>query len=108
MRQFLEGLINLLMKVALWLSGLIAVIVAFFQWFTDLIVDLTTWAFTEIGQFSAPNFEFSLSDHSSVLALANHFLPVAEMWAFVVVSVPYFLFLVILRFVKQWIPTLSN
>ena len=108
MSKFFEKLIGWIIQAGTILAGIGLVIIAAVEWLVQLVMDLTFWAASEIAAMQGPNFEFNLADHADTLALVNHFFPLAEFWAMLLLTVPYMLFIVALRFVKQFIPTMSN
>jgi Na+/phosphate symporter len=95
-------------RIAGWVMTIAMVVIAAVKFGVDLVIEITYWAFNEISAITAPDWDFNISDYQSSLALANHFFPLAEAWAMLVVTVPFMLFIVILRFVKSWIPTIAN
>lgn len=108
MGKILGKIINLFQKGNGYLAGIFALLFAFSGWFVDLVLDLTVWALAQTAVVEVPDFKFQLADYENLLGLANHFFPVAEAWTMLVVAVPFMLFIVILRFVKQFIPMIAN
>lgn len=108
MAAFFVKLIEFQLKLLSYATLIVGMLVSIAKLGVDLVTELTTWAFGEIASFQSPDLEFGITDAQNILALANHFFPLAELWALLVVSVPFMLFIVILRFIKSWIPTIAN
>jgi len=104
---FIIRLHNKLVKVVV---AMVVLAVTFIDAILTVLLQLTEWAADQIASAVGPEFVLTLSDAGGVLSLANHFFPVAEMWAMIVITLPlpYLFFILGLRFVKQFIPTISN
>ena len=61
----------------------------------------------EWAGLTAPNHQPDFSGVSEFLSVANHFFPVAEMFALLTVISITWLIMISYRLVKSWIPTLS-
>lgn len=70
--------------------------------------ELTIWMQAQIADLASPDFQFQVQEFQGVLGLANHFFPLGEAWAMMLATIPYYAFFVAFRFLKQFIPTLSN
>ena len=108
MRGYLTAVVYWIGRCAVAIMGVLGFLIAVSDFVTDLLWRLLDWGLTEMANLEAPSFEFNVTDYQNTLALANHFLPVSEAWSFLVATIPYLLFVIILRFVKSWIPGISG
>ena len=108
MGAFLDGLMAGLHRIGRFYIASFVIFIAIFNFGVDTIVGLTEWAAEELGQLSGSEFVLFLTNDGGVLALANHFFPIAETWAMILASLPYIFIILTLRFVKQFVPTVAN
>lgn len=108
MKEFAALLLVWLAKLSVALMAIIQLLIAVSGHVVNLVIELTEWAFANIATLVLPNWSFDLSEHQETLALVNHFFPLAEGIAMVVAAVPFMFTVVLLRFIKSWIPTMGN
>jgi len=118
MRKYYEYLLNWVVQMGFVLGAIWTVTVAFLEWAAQMVLDMTVWAldnFAELEDLSAMGpggsgalFQTQLSDFENALSTANVFFPIAEAWAMFIFMITYMTIVVILRFIKQFIPTASN
>jgi len=95
-------------RITYWLAVIGTVVMAVTDIVLQAVQRVTTYAVDAVVLLSGANLETTMTEYAGVVGLANHFFPLSEMWALMLFTVPYMLAVVTLRFVKQFIPTVSN
>lgn len=107
MKEFFTNFLAHFSKIVTVGYGLFAVLATLVSEFTGMVNQLTAWAISEIPALVVPSYSINLADYEGILGLVNHFFPLAESWALLVATVPIYIFVATLKFVKQWIPGLG-
>lgn len=108
MSDFFVKMLGWIIRLVAIVSGIVSVLIWISGEFVDLITGLADWMLQELSELSAPDWHFSISDHADTLSLVNTFFPLAESFALLLAGIPFIVFIVILRFIKSWIPKINN
>ncbi len=102
-----QGTWNVIMQGWTWAVGLIVMIVGCVTQVVNAFCNVLENVATSVAGLTAPNHTPDFSGVSEFLAVANHFFPVAEGFALLVVLSITWLVMLSYRLIKSWIPTLS-
>jgi hypothetical protein len=102
-----QGTWNVIMQGWTWAVGLIVIIVGCVTQVVNAFCNVLENVATSVAGLTAPSHTPDFSGVSEFLAVANHFFPVAEGFALLVVLSITWLVMLSYRLVKSWIPTLS-
>jgi hypothetical protein len=102
-----QGVWDIIARGWTWAVGLIVIIVGCVAQVVNALCDLLENLATSIAGLTAPNHIPEFSGVSEFLAVANHFFPVSEMFALLIVMSITWLVAMSYRLIKSLIPTLS-
>lgn len=108
MNKAFEVMLNVILKIGMMLYTAISVLIVIFTVVSAKVLEVTVGVINKLSEFGGDSFDFSIDGDFTYLKVANAWLPIQETWALLVFAVPYMIVIVIFRFVKQFIPTLSN
>ena len=98
---------DILVKGWTWAVGLIVLIVGCVTQVVNAMADLLENVAAEVGSLTAPDHHPDFSAATDFLATANHFFPVQETFALMMLLSVTWLIMLSYRLVKSWLPTLS-
>lgn len=108
MSKAFELILNVILKIGMTLYTVTALAISIFTTVSEIVLQATVELLNTLSEFGGDSFNFQIDEGYQWLALANAWVPIQETWALFVFAVPFMLVIVVFRFVKQFIPTLSN
>lgn len=108
MASFFDLVLRILIRLTVTVYSVISFAMLLFEQLAQRVSGLTAYFISQVSQITGANLSFDLSPALDLLANVNALVPLEEVWAVFVFSVPVFIAVVIFRFVKQFIPTMSN